>query len=471
MELSKVLNYKYLLLLPIGYLIAYIIQYSGLDPLIYLIFIGGIIVTIIHPKTGIYLWIILLLIFDDIPFNLKTQGQFISIFNASIAGQTLTKLLSLFFLVLIGAEIIKTKKIILGNSFFKIFSALFLTAIITGIFNGNTSYIKPFITDFRFFLNFIIGFYIVVYFLKENQNFERIIPIMSIIFIVKTITLIILSITLAQSQKLYTITADTGSYLGVFVNLFFIYLIIYQKKYKLFGIIGLFLGLLILGISASRGRFVILGMAIFLYLFSIRKAKYFPIFIGIAALILLIIPFVSPEMYNFLIWKLTSFKPEEGRGESSFVRFVEFANILNQNFSTPKSFILGEGLGGYWNSKFLFYPFDLKGTTSYPNDWIRNDQFFKPHGIVQFLLLKNGFVGACIFYISLFVLFIKARKKYYENIKINPTITHMIIILTAGMIPFYLVAFSAKLQLMGGILFGIFYCYSKKIEIEKSNSN
>lgn len=469
MGIDKVLNYKYFLLMPLGYIIAYIIQYWGLTPLVYLIFFGGIVLTIVKPKQGVYFWILILLIFDDIPFNLKTETQFSSIFTETIGGQTLTKILSLLFVGLIAHRIIITRKLIIGNQFVKIFGLLFLIAIITGIVKGNVNFINPFITDFRFFLNFIIGFYLVVYFL--NEKFEKLIPIMSIVFIVKTISLIILSITIAKTQKLYTITADTGSYLGVFVNLFFLYLISHQKKFKIYGYIGLFLGFLLLGISASRGRFIILAMAIFLYLFAIRKTKYFPFIVGGAASILLIIPFVSPEMYDFLIWKLTSFKPEEGTGESSFVRFVEYINILHHNFTSTSSFLVGEGLGGYWTSEYFFYPFDLKGTTSYPNDWIRNDRFFKPHGIVQFLFLKNGFVGAMVFYTSLLLLFLKSWRNYFKNIKINNHITFMNIILTAGMIPFYLVAFSAKLQLMGGVLFGIFYCYSKKLELERNNNS
>ncbi len=463
--MGKLLSIKYWYLIPLIYLGIFWNQYFGSEIVVYTIFLFGILLSVKSLSEGTLYFIIVLLLFDDFPFQAKENQIFNSIYTAKIFGQTITKLLSLWLFGLIVLKSFQTKKIIIGNLFSKIFLSLMIIGIIVGISSLNYKYAESFINDFRFFFNYIVGFGIVVYLLSEKKYFKSIFPLMTLIFLSKTIVLTGTAIILSNFGSILTIKAGTGSYLIIFVVCYLLYLLT-ERKYILYTSIGLFLTLGFLVLSASRGRIVITGLVIILYILTIRKTKYIPIIIAFTGIATIGIFFINPSLIDYLMWKITSFTPQKGSGQSSYVRFVEVSNILHQNFTSLKSFFFGNGLGGYWDSKYFEYPFDLKNTSSYPEEWILRDRYFKPHGIVQFLLLKVGFIGTLTFYGSCIYIFIKNFINFHKNQLLSKESTAFVAIIGAGLLPFYLIAFSAKLQLLGGVIVGIYYCYSKILKIE-----
>lgn len=463
--MDKLLSKKNWYLIPLAYLIIFFNQYFGSIFLVYAIFLLGILLSLKSHQQGAIYFLIILLLFDDFPFKPKEDQAFNSIYTVNFFGQTLTKLLSLWLFGIAIIQGIRAKKIILGNIFSKIFLTLMGVSIIVGLASLNYKSTVSFINDFRFFFNYIVGFVLVVYLLRINNLFKIILPIMTLVFISKVIVLIGTSVVLANFGTLLTIKTGTGSYLIIFVVSYLIHLLI-EKKYSVFALIGLILSLALLVISASRGRLVITGLVIIFYVISTRKTRYLPLIFGVSILLFIGISVINPIMYDYLMWKLTSFIPEKGSGQSSYVRYVELSNILHQNFTSIKSFLFGNGLGGYWDSKYLEYPFDLMNTSSYPEEWILRDKYYKPHGIVQFLLLKVGFLGTIAFYGSLVYLFVNNLLNYKKNKLINNQSTAFVTIIVTGLIPFYLIAFSAKLQLFGGIMVGVYYCYNKALKVD-----
>jgi len=463
--MDKLLSIKYWYLIPLTYIGIFWNQYFGSEIVVYGIFLFGLILSVKSLSEGTLYFIIVLLLFDDFPFQAKENQIFNSIYTATIFGQTISKLLSLWLFGLIVLKSFQIKKIIIGNLFSKIFLSLMIISLIVGISSLNYKYAGSFINDFRFFFNYIVGFGIVVYLLAEKDYFKAIFPLMTLIFLSKIIVLTGTTIILSNFGSILTIKAGTGSYLIIFVVCYLLYLLT-ERRYILYTSIGLFLTLGFLVLSASRGRIVITGLVIVLYILTIRKTKYIPIIIAFTGIAIVGIFFINPSLIDYLMWKITSFTPQKGSGQSSYVRFVEISNILHQNFTSVKSFFFGNGLGGFWDSKYLEYPFDLKNTSSYPEEWILRDRYFKPHGIVQFLLLKIGFIGTLSFYGSILYLYIKNFTKYKTNNLINKESAAYVTIILVGLLPFYLIAFSAKLQLLGGVMVGICYCYTKALKIE-----
>lgn len=463
--MDSLLSIKYWYILPIAYVGIFFNQYFGSEYVVYGILLFGIGLSVRSLHQGALFFITILLLFDDFPFKPQENLQFYSIYTVTFFGQTLTKILSIWLFGMVIYQAIKDRKVIVGNLFSKVFIGLMILSIIVGVASLNYQYKLSFINDFRFFFNYIVGFGLAAYLLSRKSYFKIVFPLMTIIFLSKIIVLIGTSIVLLNGEALYTLKTGTGSYLIIFIVCYLIHLFT-EKKYFFYSSAGLVLALSLLVLSASRGRMVITALAIVLYLIAIRKAKYLPLIAVFAGVAILGIAYLNPTFIDYTIWKLSSFIPQKGSAQSAYVRFVEMSNILHKNFTELKSFLVGDGLGSYWNSKYEEYPFELMNTSSYPDDWILRDRFFKPHGIVQFLLLKSGFIGTLMFYGSLIFLMIKNFMQYGKNQILNKESSSFVTIIGIGLIPFYLIAFSAKLQLFGGIMVGISFCYNKIRNVE-----
>src|SRR5690606_25657039 len=115
-----------------------------------------------------------------------------------------SKLLFLILLGLVINRLLKNFKLSYINNFFiRVMLWLGIVAFVSGVARGNLLFLGEFINDFRFFLNFFLGFFLVILFLKTNEKYEEILPILSTIFIVKTISILIFSIFLSKSVILY----------------------------------------------------------------------------------------------------------------------------------------------------------------------------------------------------------------------------------------------------------------------------
>lgn len=457
MDFTERIHIKNYLLFAIIYGVIFAIQYLDLTPVVILIFLGLVVYYILFPEKGIFYMILALFIFDDFPFDLSNES-FSSLHVSRIGGQTIAKLLSLFFLLVIFLNWIKKSRIPRVHWIIRVFTLLLTVAVITGLVKGNGQYIQAFINDSRFFLNFIIGFYLVVSFLKDNLLFQKIFPYFAIIFSIKTIGIVLVSIYLSQTTTVYTIYSDSGLYLANFFVLFFVGVTSVNKKKIWYSVFGILIILLCLGLSASRGKILLTILSIFLFLFAAKKLKMLPLIVGVIVCVSFLVFLINPDMYQYLEWKVTSFKPDKTTGKSSYVRFVEYVNILGINLNSIHGFILGEGLGGYFTTKYLFFPFELRGIHSYPNEWINMGKFFKPHGSIAVMLLKNGVVGTMFFYGSLIYFFFKAKAVYFVNLVKDKQRAQLLMIFGASALPTLLISYSAKLNLMCGVLFGVYYC-------------
>ena len=190
------------------------------------------------------------------------------------------------------------------------------------------------------------------------------------------------------------------------------------------------------------------------------KKKSVLILFSLLPLVFVFVAIWNPDTANYFMWKVTTFFPSEadssGKMESmsSMVRFVELLNILGLHLDQKYTFIFGTGLSGYFNSDYYSYPFNLYGISSYPDEWIKNDTFYKPHGSILYVLLKFGLIGFCLIFGTVALLVKKSVYVFKENRLGNNL--NFILISIACFLPFlFVVNFSSKLQLFSGVLFGL----------------
>lgn len=456
----NIANLSFYLLL---YLLIYYFQYNSGHIGVLCVFITGIIVSLHNRKLGFIYYVFTIFIFDDIPYDLELLESFVSIDSLYILGQTATKLWSLIWVGIILFDYFKIKRKIPKDLIRTSISFLCLISFIVGVLRWNFVDIGPFINDLRFFINFFIGYYGITLFVKSSEDIYNIFKILGLIFIVKLIVMISQTFLLLNLITIYTMTGDTGL---VFAPTFLlIYYSLLKKNSKIINIIAIILCLLSFGLAAARGRILILIIQIVLFLFATKKLTRIPLFALIILFCFSLIPLIDENIYNFLIWKLQSFSPNSGVSESSAVRLIEYKNIISQNAKDFFGAVFGQGLGGSWSSKDYPYPFYLYGTDAYPDEWINNDKFFKPHGIIQFSILKFGFGGFLLLYGVLMFQFIKVKNKlnlikkskYFENY------IGLSLALFTGVCMLFLISYSSKHQFFLGVFLSSFLVFKNKI--------
>ena len=179
----------------------------------------------------------------------------------------------------------------------------------------------------------------------------------------------------------------------------------------------------------------------------------------IVIIVFILISMWNQNVSNYLIWKINTFLPNNDDttkiiSMSAMVRLIELKNIISMHLDKIYTLFIGTGFGGYFTSEYFPYPFSLFGTSSYPDAWIINDQFFKPHGSLIFILLKFGISGLILMYGTAMYLSFQIIKKIP---KIWCSLTYKNIIISLGsFLPFiFLVNFTSKLQIFSGVFFGI----------------
>lgn len=441
-------SYNPINLLLLGTLIsltAFYLQYNLGFSVSILSFIIIVLTTLFSKKKGFLFFVFVVFIFDDIPYNIDVTIN--NVHNDLIFGQSLMKILTLFFSVVIGIDILKIKNRRLSD-FTKCMIVLMTSSIIIGLLNGNLVYLNPFINDLRFFINYLISFFGILIYFKADEILQYL-EYFVYFFVGKQLIFIIFLADLSSNQIVSSIGVDTGLYLSSFVICYFLYYskhINFHSRFLLVGVV-----ILSLFLAASRARMIISILHIIFLIFVSRKLQYLPLILFMSYVIFLTLPLYSYDIYEFFLFKFSSFNPEFYSGESSLVRLIEFKNIIGMNIDSFFKSIFGSGFGGYWDSKRFSYGFNLHGTTSYPTEWIINDRYFKPHGIPQFAILKFGFVGAAVFYFYILKNFLLFRKIYdYQN-------RILFGVFSSGLIVLYLVAYSSKLQFFAGIFSAVSY--------------
>jgi hypothetical protein len=231
----------------------------------------------------------------------------------------------------------------------------------------------------------------------------------------------------------------------------------------------LFLCIAYLFITISRERILLVAMALLIYLLVFKKIKVavFTVLLLIAGFYL--ISFANPNMFNFVVWKLTTMLPkaESNANASSSVRWIEFQNIIYEQFKAPYKLFIGTGWGGSFTSEYAPFSTQILGTSSFPDEWIQQDKYYRPHGTYLYVLLKYGIVGLSLFY-GFIIIFaansISRAKKRLRNI-VNISVASncdyanwYIVVTVAISLPVVaLIIFTSKLQILTGFL--IFMCY------------
>jgi hypothetical protein len=237
-----------------------------------------------------------------------------------------------------------------------------------------------------------------------------------------------------------------------------------MEKNKIFALISIILVSTMTMLTASRGRIAIILLSILYSNIAVKKVHYYIILIPLIIGIFIIISLWNNNVANYLMWKLNTFAPTDYTGKismSSVVRLIELKNILYMHFDKIYTFFIGVGFAGYFTSEYFPYPFTLYNTSSYPDIWITNDTFFKPHSSFLFLLLKNGVIGLTILYSNIIYLTYKVLKKI-RKVKIEKKYRNIIISI-ASFLPFlFLTNFTSKLQIFSGVFFGILVIFYKK---------
>lgn len=458
MKLPLVLNAKCFWCVFIIYSLVLYLQYFGSDLLIYIISIPLIGLLFLNFRSGILILITLLFIFDDLPFDLKNP-IFYSIHKTSISGQTMTKLISVLLIILTAYGIYKRKKIPKMQPFIYVLAFLFISGIITGLLKGNHQFLPEFVNDVRFYLNFFLGLFISFLLFFNNGLKYKFLELISLVMIVKSFWVILLHFFVFKGN----IYSDTTFYFSNFFFLFLAHQTTQQKGNKIFLYFGLCLIFISLALSASRGKIFLFGISIFTYLILTKKLKHIPTIIISCLVIGLLMYFFMPSSFEYLTWKLSTFLPDENNGKSSYVRFVEFHNIITENLSSFLKFIFGEGFGGYFTTEHLNFPFDVSGKSSYPEKWIQMGKFFKPHGSLSVMLLKHGFGGIILLYSTLIGIIISSTIRFGKK-------HNLILVFAACIIPIFLISYSAKQNLFAGILVGVLNCLIYEAKDKKSLS-
>lgn len=455
-EVRDPLNLKRFFLVFAICLFFHIASYSAFGTYVsILFFVIGVLLLFFSFRAAFVFFVAVAYISVDVPYSLlETSFEPKTIFSVTILGITIMKLWCIAMISVISMKSLFMKHYIICNNM-SVYLYLLFFSILFCLVNGNYIYITAVVGDIRLFVNFFIGFLGVVLAWRR-----RALPLLTIVvsglFISVSQTIIMLFNAYLMSSRgaIYQLASDTNSYLIPFFILFCI-VIVENKKYTFYGKFISVMSIAILStsfiVSASRGRMLIALLALLLYFITFKKFKGLAVFLGLFTFVMVSIPLVNENMYSYLMWKMSTIVPSV-ENASSMTRYVEFYNIVMGNLESPWDFIWGKGLGAYWDSSYLAYPYDLLGRDAYPDMNIVNDQYFKPHGLWLFSLLKFGIVGTAIFYGYFVYLFCSAK----VLVKRRNNMTNVTLQCLAIQLPIlYVVAFSSKLQLIGGVISGV----------------
>ena len=452
------------------YLFISVLQYYSQSILIIFIFILGVLITLFNRYNGFLFFIISVFIFDDYPLNLEQMDSFSTLDGVMVMNQTLTKIWSIFFLAIIFFDLLKEKRSIPKDYLFRSILFILFISFAVGFLNLNEGEISPFINDLRFFINFFVGYFGIILYVKEHQKIYNILKILALIFLGKLIVLVPNIISISSQEEFFIAVGDSGFIFAP--TMLLLYYTLIKDKSSLILYFAIFLCVISFGLSVSRGKIILLVFQLVVFFYIIGKLKKLPIIIiSVSGLIFLVVPFISESIFNALIWKIQSFIPDANAAQSSIVRLIEYQNIINQNLDSVTEFFFGQGIGGSWNSEYARYPFILYDTDSYPDEWISNDVFYKPHGIIQFIILKFGFLGFFLIFFSLGYYIFKCKKFLSNIIHVKETSNfYLIPLLLSSVCSLFLISYSSKHQLFLGVFLAIFSLCRSNFLIKNSTS-
>ena len=161
------------------------------------------------------------------------------------------------------------------------------------------------------------------------------------------------------------------------------------------------LGAIVMVNATSRTTVVVfILMCLFLFATQFSLATLVRGLIASGFLAVVIFTLVPSESY--FMWKVTSIVSADSLdittrdSQSSMVRVYELLNIYSHGIENG-TLLLGGGFGGGVSDKAFPFMHMLYGTTSYPDSWIDQGVFFKPHLSILNVFQKAGIVGLVLF--------------------------------------------------------------------------
>ena len=450
------IKWREIFFVSLAVIILNLVSYYGLKSVAIFIFMMGVLLLVVNKRQGIYFFICAFLAYSDIPFTVSDDAGMSTIFTEKIGFFSISVIWTLIIFIVLAFKYLATAKIskrpIVAIYLFLIYVILGLQYI--GMPGGR------WVSDFAYFINIFTGILIAWYlsisvYSYDTSKLGRHLGILITVFASKCMFLVLHALYVGGKVDLFNYLSESGMYLSAF----FIPLIIaalYSRVHyvpKNFMPIAIFLIILVNVTSSSRGRLIIILLAASIALVKLGRIrdilKYAPLF----ALPVAFLPLLNENYFTFLLWKAGSFNVGEAGSESSTVRYIEFLNILYMHLERGYSLFIGTGIGGYFTSEYFDFTFQLYDTNSYPDLWISNDTFFKPHGSSLYIFLKFGIIGLlyCFLYIPWMILSV-VRRNYFE---VNSSHYPVLIACLCSIFPMFLTNFSSKLQLFTGLILGI----------------
>jgi len=417
-------------------------------------------------------FIVLVIVSDDFPRlysqTLIDASGFKSIYNISFLGQTLYLWVAIWFLLIFIFRALYEKNIGIRKKEsgiirfvpydVKIITLVLLFSALLGVVNIPGSF-RVYISDAGYFLNIIIGFAIVRRVVVFSDKSWFLFRVIIYALLAKVITVVIDGLFLSSGLSLMTIKPGSDAYLVGVVILFFLTarnrnILTASRSWVILGSV-LALVLMYSVITASRGRTVVLFLALALFFLISRRLK---LLLGAVIVMLaapLLISAIPHDYISYFLWKVNTFDPSSVGGESSLVRLISFQNIVSQQVDNIYQFFVGTGLGGYFSASYHPFPMNLYGGAAFPDEWIRNDTYYQPHGSFMFLLLKTGWGGLFMIYGSLIVSNIK-RGVVVQGMGVSAA-RRVACCSIPMVVPLIVINFSSKLQILTGVFIAFSY--------------
>jgi hypothetical protein len=363
-----------------------------------------------------------------------------------------------------------------GKRIFTVLIITFFFSIFGFIYNVTTPanlVVQTAFSDVRIYVNVFLGFLTISFIVESRNDLIKYFNSIILVLLTQLAITIIASYAVSRIQTIYTFYSGTETYLLSLPFLYFLFLIQQKKRNPanssiptLFLIGGMLIVILFLFVVPSRGRIFALIFPLAIYLVYSKKWQYVLLFPLLVIASIYLVHLINPNFYNYFLWKLTTFNPHAENADSSRMRYVEFLNIIGEVSSNPYYFIFGKGFGGYFQTDFFGLGSFSLGRGSFPQPWINEGKFYKPHGSWLYFILKFGIVMTVFFYYYVYKLFSDAWKTFK---KLPFNFIRIIGLCFLFNLPnLSIIMFSSKLQILFGVLIGFLYLslkYSKKQDI------
>jgi len=454
-------------------------SYAGIKLIAYILLVLGIIIPLINLRWGLFYYLTISLLSDDTS-RVLGSSEFASIHSTTLGGWTIITYLTIFMLFMAIIYFLIKKKLFMPTLLDKIIGALASLYCIAGIIGlpNLLQFPREYIQDASYIINLVIFYFIVRLVITDEEKIKKMISIVILCFAVKTIVNIFyyyLGMGMPAGENVRTLYESGRNLLGLTFFWCFLLLLYLWKglksKYKIVLFIFALASLFHIITFASRGNIIFTSIGIILIiLFLINRPLHIQkkilmraciiVILGIS-LTLLTIHTIRPGALKYTRWKIISsaqINPNTTKTYTSLsvvARIIDGINIW-EHLKTNHNLVWGEGLGGWFNDKYFPFPFDISKANMFPEEHIRINKFFKPHGTQFVILLKMGLAGFIIYYLLLIIILIHGYR-IFKKIK-DPYWKAIVLGIIVFLPLLYFKNFISKMQIFFGITLAIMAC-------------